>query len=223
MIRSFSFLVLGLLSTAYAQSFEARKWKSADGKKTVEANFKSVQADVVTLIKNGKEITFKLSLLSKDDQKWIENHKPVEVNREWTSVQTGKKVRGEYVTSAKGVVVIRKGFKELHVKISTLSDADREWINKNAAKIKTQQRSHAMSGKGKLPKGSSRFSEPLFLSNNIHHNEPHTVSFADTDGDGLGDLMVADYDGEVTYFKNEGTKDLPKFTKGKKLLHLEHW
>ena len=62
---SFSILALFLAGSSYA-----RTWTSSDGAKTFEGDFVSADADTVTVSKNGRNLTFKLALLSEADQEW---------------------------------------------------------------------------------------------------------------------------------------------------------
>lgn len=48
----------------------ARVWTSSDGTKTFEGDFVSCDDKTVTVKRGFKEMTFKLELLSEDDQKW---------------------------------------------------------------------------------------------------------------------------------------------------------
>lgn len=58
------------LAAAIIGSSLARTWTSADGTKTFEGDFVSGDSESVTVKKNGKKTTFKLSLLSEADQTW---------------------------------------------------------------------------------------------------------------------------------------------------------
>jgi hypothetical protein len=49
---------------------QARTWTSADGSKTFEGDFVSANDTTVTVKRGIKQMTFKLSLLSEEDQKW---------------------------------------------------------------------------------------------------------------------------------------------------------
>lgn len=57
-------------SAFLALSAQARTWTSADGSKTFEADFKSLDGDTVTVVKGYSQRSFKLSILSEADQKW---------------------------------------------------------------------------------------------------------------------------------------------------------
>ncbi len=48
----------------------ARTWTSADGSKTFEGDFVSCNDTSVTVKRGIKQMTFKLTLLSEEDQKW---------------------------------------------------------------------------------------------------------------------------------------------------------
>ncbi len=57
-----------LISTA-----TARTWTSEDGSKTFEGDFVSFEGGKVTVDREGgKEMSFKLEMLSEADQKWVE-------------------------------------------------------------------------------------------------------------------------------------------------------
>jgi len=58
-----------LAATLIGSSF-ARTWTSSDGSKTFEGDFVRGNAESVTVKKGGKNMTFKLSLLSEADQNW---------------------------------------------------------------------------------------------------------------------------------------------------------
>lgn len=49
----------------------SRTWTSADGAKTFEGDFVSSNANSVTVLKNGRKLTFKLEILSKEDQDFV--------------------------------------------------------------------------------------------------------------------------------------------------------
>lgn len=49
---------------------QSRTWTSADGSKTFEGDFISANDTTVTVKRGIKQMTFKLSLLSEEDQKW---------------------------------------------------------------------------------------------------------------------------------------------------------
>jgi len=48
----------------------ARVWTSADGSKTFEGDFISCDGETVTVKRGIREMTFKIELLSEEDQKW---------------------------------------------------------------------------------------------------------------------------------------------------------
>ncbi len=49
---------------------QARTWTSADGSKTFEGDLVSCDDNSVTVRRGIKQMTFKLALLSEEDQKW---------------------------------------------------------------------------------------------------------------------------------------------------------
>lgn len=81
----------------------ARTWTSADGAKTFDGEYVSSTDTSVTVIKNGRKVTFKLDLISEEDQKWIkeEGQKAVEAKaKESASLDDqviGKKLKGKTV------------------------------------------------------------------------------------------------------------------------------
>lgn len=63
-------ILMTIASLALAGSGLARTWTSADGAKTFEGDFISCDGTSVTVKRGIKEMTFKLTLLSEEDQKW---------------------------------------------------------------------------------------------------------------------------------------------------------
>ena len=61
----FSLLTLGLLATA-----QARTWTSADGKNFFAGIYLRSDDTSVTVFMQGKEATFKLTLISEEDRAW---------------------------------------------------------------------------------------------------------------------------------------------------------
>ncbi len=68
-------LILTLAALALALPVNARTWTSADGKNQFDGNYLSSTETTVTVIKGGRQRTFKLALLSEDDKKWITEEK----------------------------------------------------------------------------------------------------------------------------------------------------
>lgn len=68
-------LILTLAAVALVLPLHARTWTSASGKNQFEGNYVSSTETAVTVIKNGRQRTFKLELLSEDDKKWITEEK----------------------------------------------------------------------------------------------------------------------------------------------------
>ena len=66
-------LTLGLCATMGVGLAAERTWTSADGSQTFEGEFQSYDEDTkkVTVLKNGKAMTFGLSIISEDDQAWV--------------------------------------------------------------------------------------------------------------------------------------------------------
>lgn len=62
--------LITIASLALLGSGWARTWTSADGSKTFEGDFVSIDDTSVTVKRGFKTLTFKLALLSEDDQKW---------------------------------------------------------------------------------------------------------------------------------------------------------
>ncbi|MES2924168.1 MAG: hypothetical protein V4819_21635 [Verrucomicrobiota bacterium] len=73
MLRSFiPVLLLGLMLPAFC---DTRPWKSADGTKTVQAEFIKWDASTVTIrTDGGKEFTIELSKLHPDERKWLDTY-----------------------------------------------------------------------------------------------------------------------------------------------------
>ena len=63
-------ILMTIASLALVGSGLARTWSNADGSKTFEGEFVLCDGTSVTVKRGIKEITFKLELLSEDDQKW---------------------------------------------------------------------------------------------------------------------------------------------------------
>ncbi len=63
-------ILMTIASLALVSSGLARTWTSSDGSKTFEGNFVSCDGASVTVKRGIKELSFKLTLLSEDDQKW---------------------------------------------------------------------------------------------------------------------------------------------------------
>ncbi|NWK57457.1 hypothetical protein HW115_17705 [Verrucomicrobiaceae bacterium N1E253] len=83
-------------------SAQARTWTSADGAKTFEGEYVSHTDLSVTVIKNGRKVTFKQDLISEADRTWIkeEAKKAAEATEESTSLDDqviGKKIKGKTV------------------------------------------------------------------------------------------------------------------------------
>lgn len=63
-------ILLSIATLVLAGSSQARTWTSADGSKTFEGDLVSCDDTSVTVKRGTKELTFKLEILSEDDQKW---------------------------------------------------------------------------------------------------------------------------------------------------------
>lgn len=73
-------LIISALFTTLATltAGETRSWSNTDGTKSFEAEFISRQDDTVTLGKSdGKELTFDISKLHEDDQRWLNLNYPL--------------------------------------------------------------------------------------------------------------------------------------------------
>lgn len=68
-------IILTLATLALALPLHARTWTSADGKNHFEGSYVKSTDTTVTVMKNGRQRTFKLALLSDDDKKWIAEEK----------------------------------------------------------------------------------------------------------------------------------------------------
>lgn len=64
-------IILTFAALALTLPLHARTWTSADGKNQFDGEYISSTETTVTVLKNGRQRSFKLSLLSEDDQKWI--------------------------------------------------------------------------------------------------------------------------------------------------------
>ncbi len=62
--------LITIASIALLATGSARTWTSADGSKTFEGEFISCSEDSITVKQGLKERTFKLALLSQEDQEW---------------------------------------------------------------------------------------------------------------------------------------------------------
>ena len=67
MKRTILTTIASLMLTGLGQ---ARTWTSADGSKTFEGDLVSCDDNSVTVRRGIKQMTFKLALLSEEDQKW---------------------------------------------------------------------------------------------------------------------------------------------------------
>ncbi|MGC6466184.1 MAG: hypothetical protein ACON38_14195 [Akkermansiaceae bacterium] len=73
-MRIFTILALFLLAIS---PLSARKWRSADGKKSFEATYVSHDGKSVTLRKVNRILTFSIDKLHEDDQIWLNTNHPV--------------------------------------------------------------------------------------------------------------------------------------------------
>ncbi|BDS06717.1 hypothetical protein NT6N_17570 [Oceaniferula spumae] len=64
-------LTTPLLAVVMLASAHARIWTSADGSKTFEGNYVSSTDTTVTVLKSGREVTFKLDLISEADRTFV--------------------------------------------------------------------------------------------------------------------------------------------------------
>lgn len=63
-------IITSIAALALVGTSLARTWTSSDGSKTFEGEFISSTGDSFTVKQGFKENTFKLAILSEDDQKW---------------------------------------------------------------------------------------------------------------------------------------------------------
>ena len=63
-------ILTAITSLMLAGLGQSRTWTSADGSKTFEGDFVSCDGTTVTVKRGIKQMTFKLTLLSEEDQKW---------------------------------------------------------------------------------------------------------------------------------------------------------
>jgi hypothetical protein len=96
-------ILMTIASLALVGSGLARTWSNADGSKTFEGEFVLCDGTSVTVKRGIKEMTFKLTLLSEDDQKWAK----AEGEKVATSVEN-KKTTEDFSKSKFG-----KAFKRL--------------------------------------------------------------------------------------------------------------
>jgi hypothetical protein len=75
-------LLIPSITLLIAGSSWARTWTSADGSKTFEGDYLSSSSDSVTVLKKGSKLTFKLDLLSEQDQEYVKTMVANEANQE---------------------------------------------------------------------------------------------------------------------------------------------
>ncbi len=84
----------------------ARTWTSADGKSHFQGEYISSTENTVTVIKNGRKRTFKLSLISEADRTWIK--------KEASKTNNNGSIRGQRLSKKlKGKTVLFIGGKFL--------------------------------------------------------------------------------------------------------------
>ncbi|MDA7917141.1 hypothetical protein N9F44_01490 [Akkermansiaceae bacterium] len=67
-----SFLFLAVASAISLAAGAERTWTSADGERTMTAQFISSESEMATINRNGHVLTFKISRLSEADQAWVQ-------------------------------------------------------------------------------------------------------------------------------------------------------
>ncbi len=97
-------LIMSIASLALLSSGFARTWTSADGSKTFEGEFISSSGDSFTVKQGFNERTFKLTILSEEDQKWAKAE-----GLKAAAAAENKKAAAEFAASDFG-----KAFKKLH-------------------------------------------------------------------------------------------------------------
>ena len=79
---SLRIFILTALATVISASAATRTWRSVDGTKSFEAEFVSREGKTITVRQTtGKEISFDLSKLHADDQKWINLYHPTDTSK----------------------------------------------------------------------------------------------------------------------------------------------
>lgn len=96
-------VLITIASLMLAGLGQARTWTSADGSKTFEGDFVSCDDSSVTVKRGLKKMTFKLALLSDDDQKWVKAE-----SEKIAAAAENKKAAAEFAESDFG-----KAFKKL--------------------------------------------------------------------------------------------------------------
>lgn len=87
-------ILSALFPALLAGSGQARIWTSADGSKTFEGDFISCDGKTVTVKRGIREMTFKIELLSEEDQKWAKE----EVTR-LEAAEANKEIAAEFAES----------------------------------------------------------------------------------------------------------------------------
>lgn len=108
-------IILTLAAITMALPLHARTWTSADGKNNFDGDYVSSTESTVTVIKNGQKRTFKMNLLSAEDQSWIkENGKRIEEEAREKAAKgsiddqkIGKKLQGKTVRVVGGKFIQR--------------------------------------------------------------------------------------------------------------------
>lgn len=95
-------LTLTIAVSVIFGSLQARTWTSAEGGKTFKGNYVSHTDDFVTVTRGLKKVRFKISLLSEDDRKWLEEKKaeasePAEKKSGGDLGKIGEKLAGNMV------------------------------------------------------------------------------------------------------------------------------
>ena len=97
---------LAALAAVYVASpLHAREWTSADGKNTFDGEYVSSTDTTLTVIKGGRKVTFKLTLISDADRTWIKEEQEAVAKAEQEKKEAvsladtviGKKLMGKTV------------------------------------------------------------------------------------------------------------------------------
>jgi predicted peptidase len=103
-MKALLFFLAASLLTSTVHAAESRTWKTADGGKTIEAEFVSTKDGKVTIRRNTDRKTFTIALatLSADDQKWVAEQQATEEEAAVKSDKAGpfaKLLTGEWERS----------------------------------------------------------------------------------------------------------------------------
>lgn len=103
-------LILLAVSFLLLSGLHARTWTSADGTKTFEGTLRSYakETGIVTVIVNGRPLSFEKSMLSEEDIKFLDEEMAAQVN---PAEEAAKTVVGAKVTGTKLHRIDGKRFK----------------------------------------------------------------------------------------------------------------